>query len=45
MTDGEISFEGINITDKRNDINKLRQKMGMAFQNFNLFTHLMYWKR
>ncbi len=39
-SDGEIIFEGINITDKRNDINKLRQKMGMVFQNFNLFPHL-----
>ncbi|MHB8062735.1 MAG: amino acid ABC transporter ATP-binding protein [Ruminiclostridium sp.] len=39
-SDGEIIFEGINITDKKNDINKLRQKMGMVFQNFNLFPHL-----
>lgn len=39
-SDGEIVFEGINITDKRNDINKQRQKMGMVFQNFNLFPHL-----
>ncbi len=39
-TDGEIIFENINITDKRNDINKQRQKMGMVFQNFNLFPHL-----
>lgn len=39
-TDGEIIFEGINITDKNNDINKQRQKMGMVFQNFNLFPHL-----
>jgi polar amino acid transport system ATP-binding protein len=39
-TDGEIIFEGINITDKKNDINKQRQKMGMVFQNFNLFPHL-----
>jgi polar amino acid transport system ATP-binding protein len=39
-TEGEIIFEGINITDKKNDINKQRQKMGMVFQNFNLFPHL-----
>ena len=39
-TDGEIIFEGINITDKNNDVNKQRQKMGMDFQNFNLFPHL-----
>ena len=37
---GEIIFEGINITDRKNDINKQRQKMGMVFQNFNLFPHL-----
>ncbi len=39
-TGGEIILEGINITDKNNDINKQRQKMGMVFQNFNLFPHL-----
>lgn len=39
-TGGEIIFEDVNITDKRNDINKQRQKMGMVFQNFNLFPHL-----
>lgn len=39
-TSGEIWFEGNNITDKKTDINKLRQKMGMVFQQFNLFPHL-----
>jgi len=39
-TGGEIIFEGVNITDRKNDINKQRQKMGMVFQNFNLFPHL-----
>lgn len=39
-TAGEIWFEGNNITDKRTDIDKLRQKMGMVFQHFNLFPHL-----
>ncbi|MBI6873569.1 ATP-binding cassette domain-containing protein [Clostridium aciditolerans] len=39
-TEGEIVFEGISITDKGTDINKLRQKMGMVFQQFNLFPHL-----
>lgn len=39
-TKGEIIFEGINITDEKNDINKLRQKMGMVFQQFNLFPHM-----
>lgn len=38
-TGGEIWFEGNNITDKRCDINELRQKMGMVFQQFNLFPH------
>ncbi len=39
-TSGEILFEGQNITDRRCDINKIRQKMGMVFQHFNLFPHL-----
>ncbi|AHM57039.1 amino acid ABC transporter ATP-binding protein n, PAAT family [Peptoclostridium acidaminophilum DSM 3953] len=39
-SDGEIIFEGFSITDKKNDINKLRQKMGMVFQQFNLFPHM-----
>ena len=37
---GTIIFEGNSITDKRNDINKLREKMGMVFQQFNLFPHM-----
>ncbi len=39
-TGGEIWFEGNLINDKRADINRLRQKMGMVFQHFNLFPHL-----
>ncbi|MDF2539009.1 MAG: artM [Herbinix sp.] len=39
-TDGEIWFEGSNITDKKADINLIRRKMGMVFQQFNLFPHL-----
>lgn len=39
-TEGEIIFEGISITDRKTDINKLRQKMGMVFQQFNLFPNL-----
>lgn len=39
-TGGTILFEGIDITDKKTDINKHRQKMGMVFQQFNLFPHL-----
>ena len=38
-TSGEIWFEGTLITDPACDINKLRQKMGMVFQQFNLFPH------
>jgi ABC-type polar amino acid transport system ATPase subunit len=39
-TGGEIWFEESNITDKKTNINQLRQKMGMVFQHFNLFPHL-----
>ncbi len=38
--EGTISFEGTLLTDKKTDINKHRQKMGMVFQHFNLFPHL-----
>ena len=38
-TSGQINFEGNNITDKNTNINKLREKMGMVFQQFNLFPH------
>ncbi|SMP62833.1 amino acid ABC transporter ATP-binding protein [Anoxynatronum buryatiense] len=38
-TEGEIFFNGDNITDSHNDINKQREKMGMVFQQFNLFPH------
>ncbi|MBO6099906.1 MAG: amino acid ABC transporter ATP-binding protein [Spirochaetaceae bacterium] len=37
---GNIFFEGTNLTDKKTDIDRLRQKMGMVFQHFNLFPHL-----
>ena len=39
-TGGTITFEGTDITSPKTDINKLRQKMGMVFQHFNLFPHL-----
>ena len=39
-TGGEVWFDGTNITDPKNDINKMRQKMGMVFQHFNLFPHM-----
>ena len=38
-TSGVINFEGEDITDKKADINKIREKMGMVFQQFNLFPH------
>lgn len=38
--EGSITFEGVNITDPKVDINKHRQKMGMVFQHFNLFHNL-----
>ena len=37
---GEIIFEGQSITDEKCDINKIRQKMGMVFQHFNLFPNM-----
>ena len=39
-TKGVISFEGVDITDKNNDIFKMREKMGMVFQQFNLFPNM-----
>jgi len=39
-TDGTITFEGVDITDPKTDINKHRQKMGMVFQHFNLFPNM-----
>ncbi len=38
-TSGEIWFEGQNTLDKNTDIDKVRMKMGMVFQHFNLFPH------
>ncbi len=39
-TGGTITFEGVDITDPKTDINALRSRMGMVFQQFNLFPHL-----
>ena len=39
-TGGTINFNGVNITDKKVDINIHRQKMGMVFQHFNLFNNM-----
>lgn len=38
-TKGKIIFEGTDLTDPKNDINVLRQRIGMVFQHFNLFPH------
>lgn len=39
-TEGHIFFEGTDITDPKTNIDKHRQKMGMVFQQFNLFPHM-----
>jgi polar amino acid transport system ATP-binding protein len=39
-TAGEIWVEGVQVNDPKTDINKMRQKVGMVFQSFNLFPHL-----
>lgn len=39
-TSGSVLFEGTDITDKKTDINRVRCKIGMVFQQFNLFGHM-----
>jgi polar amino acid transport system ATP-binding protein len=39
-TSGKIILEGVDITDPKVDVNKIRQRIGMVFQQFNLFSHL-----
>lgn len=39
-TEGHIYFDGVDILDPKTDINAMRQKMGMVFQQFNLFPHM-----
>lgn len=39
-TEGQILFEGTDLTDKRVDINQVREKIGMVFQQFNLFPNM-----
>ena len=43
-TSGEILFDGVSMTDPDTDINKMRQKMGMVFQHFNLFPNMTVMK-
>ncbi len=38
-TSGEITIDGVKLTDKETDINSMRQNVGMVFQRFNLFPH------
>lgn len=39
-THGDVTVDGIRITDRKEDINKVRRHIGMVFQQFNLFPHL-----
>ena len=39
-TDGKVFFKGQDITDKKMDISKFRQQIGMVFQNFNVFPNM-----
>ena len=39
-TGGQIVFEGVDITSKETKIDQMRQKIGMVFQQFNLFTNM-----
>ncbi len=39
-TSGKIILDGVDITDSKVDINKIRQRIGIVFQQFNLFPHL-----
>lgn len=43
-SDGHIFFEGVDIVDPKTDIDKHRQRMGMVFQQFNLFPHMTIMK-
>lgn len=40
VSNGKIYIDDLDITDKKNDINSIRKKIGMVFQHFNLFPHL-----
>lgn len=39
-TSGEIIIDGVSLTDKGTDINRVREEVGMVFQRFNLFPHM-----
>ncbi len=40
VTSGTVIVDGMDLTDKKNDINKIRENIGMVFQHFNLFPHM-----
>ncbi len=40
-TKGKVIVDGVDLTDKKTDLRKIRQKIGMVFQSFNLFSHKM----
>ena len=40
VSSGHVFIDGVDITDDKNNVPKIRQKMGMVFQNFNLYAHL-----
>lgn len=39
ITGGDVRIDGVSLTDRRTDINKVREEVGMVFQSFNLFPH------
>ena len=40
VMEGEVVVDGVNIADKKVDINKVRERVGMVFQHFNLFANM-----
>ncbi len=40
IDNGEITVEGVKVNDKKTDLNQLRARIGMVFQNFELFPHM-----
>ena len=40
ITGGDVIIDGVNIADKKTDLNKVRENIGMVFQHFNLFPHM-----
>ncbi len=40
ITSGDVYIDGVNVADKKTDLNAVRQNVGMVFQHFNLFPHM-----